>query len=159
MKVTKAFHSNSFLPGTPIDRKVSNYYSRNQKRTLVVIYWVLKNQPNQNRRLTIRIFRNVVKTVKMVIFGAVAFVTLVLVSLGVVKKYADAPPSESKRAPYLIETSSRICLGEKLTSVGTTPELTNYWYSQGSKYFFVKGSIDFPPNQYGAVQVISRFGQ
>jgi len=103
-----------------------------------------------------RIVRRVTKIIKLVIIGAVGLVILVLVSLGVVKKEVDAPPS-STLAPYLVETSSRIYLGEKLSTVSGYPELTNYWYLQGSKYYFVKGTIDFPPIQYGQVEVISRF--
>ena len=105
-----------------------------------------------------RVFRNVVKTVKLVIFAGIALVVLVLVSLGVIKKEVDAPPS-STLAPYEVLTSSRFYLGEKLSTVSGYPELTDYWYLQGSRYYFVKGSIDFPPIEYGQVEVISRFNQ
>jgi hypothetical protein len=105
-----------------------------------------------------RVVRRATKIIRLVVVGVVALVILVLVSLGVVKKYADAPPS-STLAPYLVETSSRIYLGEKLSTVSGYPELTNYWYLQGSKYYFVKGFIDFPPIEYGQVEVVSRFNQ
>ncbi len=104
-----------------------------------------------------RVIRRVTKVIKLVIFGAVALVIAFIAGAGLVKKEVDAPPS-STLAPYLVETSSRIYLGEKLSTVSGYPELTNYWYLQSGKYHFVSGSIDFPPIQYGSVQVVSRFG-
>jgi hypothetical protein len=105
-----------------------------------------------------RVIRRVTKVIKLVIFASVALVVAFLAGAGLVKKYADAPPSSTK-APYCIETSSRIYLGEKLSTVSGYPELTNYWYLRGSRYYFVKGSIGFPPSSYGKVEVVSRFNQ
>jgi hypothetical protein len=104
-----------------------------------------------------RVIRKVTKVIKLVVFAGVALVVAILVGLGVVKKYADAPPSSTK-APYLVQTSSRIYLGEKLSTVSGYPELTDYWYLQGSRYYFISGSITFPPSSYGKVEVVSRFG-
>ena len=104
-----------------------------------------------------RIFRNTVKVIKLVIFAGVALVIAFLAGAGLVKKEVDVPPS-STLAPYEVLTSSRVYLGEELTSAKGYPELKNYWYLQGGKYHFVKRSIDFPPSSYGKVEVISRFG-
>ena len=102
------------------------------------------------------VIRNVVKTVKLVVFGGIALVIAIFVGLGVARKYADAPPSASK-APFEVLTSSRIYLGKELSTISGFPELTDYWYLQGGKYHYVKGSIGFPTDQYGQVEVVSRF--
>jgi hypothetical protein len=44
-----------------------------------------------------------------------------------------------------------------LSTVSGYTELTDYWYREGSKYYFVKGSIDFAPVQYGKFEVASIF--
>jgi len=105
-----------------------------------------------------RVIRRVTKVIKLVIFGAVALVIAFLAGAGLVKKEVDAPPS-STLAPYLVETSSRIYLGEELSTANGVPELKNYWYLQGGKYHYVGGIISFPGDQYGTVQVVSRFNQ
>ena len=92
----------------------------------------------------------------MVILGAAALVITFLAGFGVIKKYADAPPSDIK-APYLVETSSRIYYGEELGTVGTTPELTGYWTLDSDKYSFHAGTISFPASSYGKVEVVNRF--
>jgi hypothetical protein len=103
-----------------------------------------------------KVIRRVTRVIKLVVFAGVALVIAILVGLGLVKKEVDAPPS-STLAPYLVQTSSRIYLGEELTSAKGYPELTDYWYLQGGKYHYVKGSIGFPTDQYGQVEVVSRF--
>ena len=103
-----------------------------------------------------RIFRTITRTIKLVIFGAAALVVCVLVGLGVIKKYADAPPTSTK-APYVVETTSRIYLGEKLSTASGYPELTNYWTLDGTKYTYHAGTISFPISSYGKVEVVERF--
>jgi len=108
----EGYRGTSFKECSPcmhIDQKVSNYYSRNPKRTLVAVYWALKNHPNQSRKLTMRVFRNTVKVIKLEIASMVLFVVAILAGLGVVKKYADAPPSGTI-APYVVQTSSGLYL-------------------------------------------------
>ena len=46
-----------------------------------------------------RVVRRATKIIRLVVVGVVALVILVLVSLGVVKKYADAPPSSTLALP------------------------------------------------------------
>ena len=103
-----------------------------------------------------RIVRNFFRVIKLVIFGAAALVIAFLVGLGVIKKYADAPPS-STNAPYVVETSSRIYLGEKLSTASGYPELTDYWTLDGTKYTYHAGTISFPVSSYGKVEVVDRF--
>ena len=72
-----------------IDRRASNYYLRNQVMMKWLICLALRNHPNPSRRLTMRIFRNVVKTVKLAILGAVVSVIAFLAGASLVKKYSD----------------------------------------------------------------------
>jgi hypothetical protein len=100
--------------------------------------------------------RSVLRVINWCIFGAVALVIAIPIALGFIKKTVNKEPSDIQ-APYEVQTSSRIYLGGKLSAVNNAPELTGYWYLQGGKYFFVKGSISFPENECGKVTVVARF--
>lgn len=103
-------------------------------------------------------FRKIVKWVKLILFGAIALAIVIPVSLGLIKKTIDnnSIPSATK-APYVIQTSSRIYLAEKYSVVAGVPTAVDYWYLQGSKYYFVSGVITFPVDEYGAIQVEARY--
>jgi hypothetical protein len=91
------------------------------------------------------------KITRWLILGIIAAAIAIPVLLGIGKKvveWNDQPPSATA-APWEIETSSRIYLGEKFSLQQGVPELKNYWYLQGDKYHFVNGIISFPGDQYG----------
>jgi hypothetical protein len=94
-----------------------------------------------------RVFRNVVKTVKLVIFAGIALVVAFFIGAGAIKKATVSSPPSTTKAPYEVLTSSRLYWGEQVAKQGTTVILTDYWYLQGSRYYFVKGSTDFPTNE------------
>ena len=104
------------------------------------------------------------RVVRWVILGIIAAAIAIPVLLGLIKKmveWNEQPPSV-KKAPWEIETSSRIYFGEYFSLQKGVPELKDYWYLQGSRYYFVNGIISFPGNQYGefgvSVLLIAREG-
>jgi hypothetical protein len=68
----------------------------------------------------------------------------------------DMNPPSTSEAPFLVQTSSYVYYGEQLVTVAGTPELTGYWVEQNSMYAFNKGTISFPVNEYGYVQLFRR---
>jgi hypothetical protein len=91
------------------------------------------------------------KITRWLVLGIIAAAIAVPILLGIGKKvveWNDQPPSIAT-APWEIETSSRIYFGEKFSLQQGVPELKNYWYLQGSRYYFASGIISFPGDQYG----------
>jgi hypothetical protein len=104
-----------------------------------------------------RIFRNTIKIIKLVIFAGVTLVIAIFIGAGAIKKATASSPPSTIKAPYEVLTSSRLYWGEQVAKRGTTVILTDYWYLQNGRYYFVKSSISFPTDQYGQVEVVSRF--
>ena len=95
--------------------------------------------------------RRVGKVFRWLILGIIAAAIAIPVILGAIKKvveWNDAPPSVAT-TPWEIETSSRIYFGEKFSLQKGVPELKDYWYLQGGKYYYVSGIIGFPADEYG----------
>jgi hypothetical protein len=91
------------------------------------------------------------RVVRWVILGIIAAAIAIPVLLGLIKKtveWNEQPPSVTK-APWEIETSSRIYFGEYFSLQKGVPELKDYWYLQGARYYFANGIISFPGDQYG----------
>ncbi|MFZ2037461.1 MAG: hypothetical protein WAU62_11200 [Dehalococcoidales bacterium] len=108
--------------------------------------------------------KKVGKVARLVILGIIAAAIAIPVLLGIGKKLAQwnkQPPSVAK-APWEIETSSRIYFGEYFSLQQGVPELKNYWYLQGNKYHYVNNIISFPGDQYGefgvSVLLVAREG-
>jgi hypothetical protein len=91
------------------------------------------------------------KAFRWLVLGIIAAAIAIPVLLGIGKKVVEwnhQPPSVVK-APWEIETSSRIYFAEYFNLQQGIPELKDYWYLQGTKYYFVSGIISFPGDQYG----------
>jgi len=95
--------------------------------------------------------KKVGKVFRWVILGIIAAAIAIPVLLGLIKKmveWNEQPPSVVKEQ-WEIETSSRIYFGEYFSMQKGVPELKNYWYLQGARYYFVDGIISVPGDQYG----------
>ena len=92
------------------------------------------------------------KILKLCVLGMVALLIIIPLSLGLVKKFFDKTSAPAPMtAPWEIQTTSRIYLGEKFSIQKGVPELKGYWSLDGTKYTFHGSNsiIAFPANEYG----------
>ena len=92
------------------------------------------------------------RILKWCILGIIALAILIPVGFGLIKKFIDqTSPPAAMTAPWEIQTTSRIYLGEKFSIQSGVPELKGYWSMDGNKYTFHGSNsiIDFPANEYG----------
>jgi hypothetical protein len=81
----------------------------------------------------------------------------VFVSLGFIAKsnIIDQPPSAAK-APWAIQTTTRIYYAKQFRLNGETPEIRGYWTFDGKHYQYNEGIKDFPNSIYKGITPVRR---
>lgn len=81
-----------------------------------------------------KIIKRIISGVMLVI--GIGFVVLLLVGIVGFFWHPNEPPS-MQDAPWVVQTSSRTYYAKELTAYNKSPAISNYWYSDGGKWYFV----------------------
>lgn len=99
---------------------------------------------------------NMFRGVRLFFTGLVLLAVAIFGGLGLIHHYSTQPPPISK-AGYEVETSSLTYLTNKVWKTPDgSPEITGYWVENGDRWVYSSGSLSFPVQLYGPVEIIPR---